>query len=70
MLLNINLQARNLNILFNVVVYSFEITTDLTFRRNRYAVLTYDDPETYTGPIVQGWPPSKNRSVPLYIKGN
>ena len=32
-------------------------------------MLTHDDPERYKGPIVQGWPPSKNRSVPLYIKG-
>ena len=35
----------------------------------KFAVLTYDNPETYKGPIVQGWPPSKNRSIPLYIKG-
>ena len=32
-------------------------------------VLTYDNPETYHGPVVEGWPPSKNRSVQLYIKG-
>lgn len=32
-------------------------------------MLKYDDPEKYQGPIVQEWPPSKNRSVPLYIKG-
>ena len=31
--------------------------------------LTYDNPETYRGPTVRGWPPSKNRSIPLYIKG-
>ena len=32
--------------------------------------LTYDNPETYRGPTVRGWPPSKNRSIPLYIKGD
>ena len=31
--------------------------------------LTYDNPETYRGPTVRGWPPSKDRSVQLYIKG-
>ena len=30
--------------------------------------LTYDDPFSYKGPIVEGWPPTRNRSVFLYIK--
>ena len=34
----------------------------------KHAIMTYDDPSTYKGPIVQGWPPTKNRSVRLYIK--
>ena len=32
-------------------------------------MLTYDDPRTYKGPIVEGWPPSKNRTVKLYMEG-
>ena len=31
--------------------------------------LTYDDPKTYKGPIVEGWPPSKNRAITLYMQG-
>ena len=41
----------------------------IIFQNRKYAVLTYDAPETYKGPIVQGWPPSKDRSIPLYMKG-
>ena len=46
----------------NLILYSI-------IANRKHAVLTYDDPETYKGAIVQGWPPSKNRSIPLYIKG-
>ena len=41
---------------------------ELSISRN-YVILTHDDPEGYQGPINQAWPPSKNRSVPLYIEG-
>ena len=32
--------------------------------------VTYDKPSSYQGPIVEGWPPSKNRSVSKYLSGN
>ena len=35
----------------------------------RYVPLTYDDPRIYDGPIVKGWPPTKDRFVPKYLKG-
>ena len=41
-----------------------------SFINRNYVTLTHDDPETYQGPVIQEWPPSKNRSVRLYIKGN
>lgn len=31
-------------------------------------LLTFDDPDTYQGPVVEGWPPGKNRSLPLYLR--
>ncbi len=30
--------------------------------------LTYDSPERYKGPFVEGWPPKKNRHMPDYIR--
>ena len=30
--------------------------------------LTYDDPGEYKGPVVEGWPPGKNRSMELYLR--
>ena len=33
----------------------------------RHSGLTYQNPKTYNGPIVEGWPPSKNRNVQQYI---
>ena len=33
-------------------------------------MFTYVDPKSYVGPIVQGWPPDKNRSVENYMSGN
>ena len=30
---------------------------------------TFSDPKEYEGPIVEGWPPSKNRSVVNYLTG-
>ena len=32
-------------------------------------IFTYANPKTYKGPIVEGWPPSKNRTVKLYMDG-
>ena len=32
--------------------------------------LTYDKPSSYQGPIVEGWPPSKDRSVSKYLSGS
>ena len=31
---------------------------------------TYSDPKDYIGPIVEGWPPHKNRSIELYMTGS
>ena len=33
----------------------------------RHSGLTYQNPKTYNGPIVEGWPPSKNRNVHQYM---
>ena len=30
--------------------------------------LVYESPKNYTGPIVEGWPPTKDRSMHLYIR--
>ena len=30
---------------------------------------TYSDPKDYKGPIVEGWPPNKNRSIEIYMTG-
>ena len=31
---------------------------------------TYSDPKDYEGPIVEGWPPHKNRSIEIYMTGS
>ena len=30
--------------------------------------LTYDNPATYQGPIVEGWPPGKKRNLESYLR--
>ena len=35
--------------------------------RVRHSGLTYENPKTYNGPIVEGWPPSRNRNVRKYM---
>ena len=30
--------------------------------------MTFDAPETYEGPIIEGWPPGKDRYMPHYIQ--
>ena len=30
---------------------------------------TYDDPRLYNGPIVKGWPPTRDRFIPKYMSG-
>ena len=35
----------------------------------RFVPFTYDDPRIYNGPIVKGWPPTKDRFVPKYLNG-
>lgn len=30
--------------------------------------LTFDDPSKYRGPVVEGWPPGKNRSLERYLR--
>ncbi len=30
--------------------------------------ITFDSPERYKGPFVEGWPPKKNRNMPSYIR--
>lgn len=30
--------------------------------------ITYDNPDVYKGPFVEGWPPSKDRYMPRYIR--
>ena len=39
-------------------------------KENEYFDLHAESPRMYTGPIVYGWPPNKNRSVSLYIDPN
>ena len=34
----------------------------------RKVKITFDNPDLYKGPYVEGWPPSKDRSMPRYIK--
>ena len=36
-------------------------------KENEYFDLHAKSPRMYSGPIVYGWPPNKNRSVSLYI---
>ena len=37
----------------------------------RHAIpYSFVEASKYNGPIVEGWPPSKNRSTELYMKGN
>ena len=36
--------------------------------KNYYNKYTYDDPTSYKGPIIESWPPSKNRRIPPYMK--
>jgi len=35
---------------------------------NKSVVITFDDPQTYEGPVVRGWEPYKNRNTSLYLK--
>ena len=51
------------------------IKDDPTDRQNRKLSkimkrinITYDDPKKYKGPHVEGWPPTKDRYMPNYIK--
>jgi hypothetical protein len=45
--------------------------TNSTFdKENEYFDLHAESPRMYSGPIVYGWPPNKNRSVSLYIDPN
>jgi hypothetical protein len=37
-------------------------------KENEYFDLHADIPRLYSGPIVLGWPPNKNRSMSLYIQ--
>lgn len=30
--------------------------------------MTFQDPSSYQGPIVEGWPPGKSRDMRLYLK--
>ena len=30
--------------------------------------ITFDDPNKYKGPVVEGWPPNSDRFMPHYIK--
>ena len=30
----------------------------------------FTDPKTYTGPVIAGWEPNKNRDMPVYIRPN
>jgi hypothetical protein len=39
-------------------------------KENEYFDLHAKIPRMYSGPIVYGWPPNKNRSVSLYINPN
>ena len=32
--------------------------------------ITFDSPSTFKGPVVEGWPPSKDRYMPHYIQPN
>ena len=31
-------------------------------------IITFEDPKTYQGPILEGWPPNKSRNMKTYIK--
>ena len=35
-----------------------------------YVQYTFVNASMYSGPIVEGWPPAKDRSVEPYMKGN
>ena len=35
--------------------------------QNYYNRYTYDDPTSYKGPIIESWPPSKNRWIAPYM---
>ena len=45
-------------------LYSFNFSTDSWQLVN----ITYEDPKTYKGPHLEGWPPGKDRHMPNYIK--
>ena len=35
---------------------------------NLYNLMSYADPSQYKGPIIEGWPPSRDRSMLTYIR--
>ncbi|TRY79809.1 hypothetical protein TCAL_10002, partial [Tigriopus californicus] len=41
----------------------------LSARTVKYVHFTYSDPKAYQGPIVDGWPPGKERNLPRYLNG-
>ena len=46
------------------ILYSFNFSTDSWQPVN----ITYENPKTYKGPLLEGWPPGKDRHMPNYIK--
>ena len=49
------------------VFVSYEPNKDVVYLVDD-GILPYEIPMNYKGPIVEGWPPTKNRSMPLYVK--
>lgn len=37
---------------------------------NDLEILTFSNPESYSGPVVQGWEPERARNISLYLKPN
>ena len=49
-------------------ISSIKPSINTTISPKKKFILTFDDPDTYQGPVVEGWPPGKNRSLPLYLR--
>ena len=71
-LLNNNLEAypksQKRNILFDDIKEKEEATSnDYLSQENIYESYTFDDHKSYTGFVMDAWPPSKDRNVTNYI---